>query len=933
MTTYTLTVSTNSLGLGVINGAKASVERKRALVSELINGSPLSKNVASTNNLGVASFQLQPDDGSTFYELKIFDLVGIPIFYKIFQMPPVDISISDLPIQDIISASAQQAIQSASDANSSKVAAESAKTSSESARDAAAVSSTNANLSKVAAENAMNIATLSAGIYSSTALGIAATSNGSYFSVPSANNSEVLILYKNVSGVATDTLKRTPSKFLLDATIAALNLKATIAIGKNLYNPNDPDVAINYYVVGATGNIAALTNYRATGYIQVSGSTNYAVSHRHQYAWYDSLKNFISGSTTADNAPAIIASPSGAAYLRFSIYTTNAATFQVESGSANTAYEAYSRTLQDSLLNSSVTSEKLAASSVVSQKIADGAVVTEKIKRLSVNPTQTTFLVVGKNLFNKNAATIGAYCTNTNVVVASGTYDISEYIPITPGTAYKSNYNIRTSCYYSEDKSVISGGASSDITGFTAPSGSAFIRISIYHSNIDLFQLEIGTVSTSFERYQYLLSSLDGVPIVTSTVETDYLTISDKQYISYGKEISIYPENIIKDYKEYRGRVGISFSGGRETGESTKIIPTAGQLGSTISASAIVCGTDFSPLITKNFSIVVTNPNTSTPTNIQNIGDSHTGRMTWANVINASPAAVGLTFSGNRTSNNASPSVKCEGQGGWNIGSYFTVDYYGYLSPFMQPINSGYLYYGMTSFWIDANSATPSYNAGSFTGIKSLFNATTGRKISPNVNDVMGDGGGYIKWDGSAWVAVLSSEFGGFGFSYAKYRSAWSIPSPDILHVLLGTNDFSAVSESSFASVYAAYKSKYDQLISSVKSDTPTVKIIVGIPFTSGRQGKYGTLTTEKNKMALYLLAKKLNSDYGGREAESIYVLDYHSIVDRVYGYDNAYEPPFNDYSWPITGDGIYKSDNVHLGVDGNKQMGNAYMGLIQFLR
>lgn len=60
------------------------------------------------------------------------------------------------------------------------------------------------------AEIAADVAQLSAGIYSSTSEGIAATTSGKYFSVPSADSDEYLILYKNNSGTAVE-VKRYPS--------------------------------------------------------------------------------------------------------------------------------------------------------------------------------------------------------------------------------------------------------------------------------------------------------------------------------------------------------------------------------------------------------------------------------------------------------------------------------------------------------------------------------------------------------------------------------------------------------------------------------------------------------------------------------------------------------------------------------------------------
>ena len=66
------------------------------------------------------------------------------------------------------------------------------------------------------AESALNTSLLNAGIYSSTALGILATRNGEFFSVPSTENTEHLILYKNESGVP-QVIKRYPSSMQIDA--------------------------------------------------------------------------------------------------------------------------------------------------------------------------------------------------------------------------------------------------------------------------------------------------------------------------------------------------------------------------------------------------------------------------------------------------------------------------------------------------------------------------------------------------------------------------------------------------------------------------------------------------------------------------------------------------------------------------------------------
>lgn len=110
MTTYTLTIATNDLGLGVINGARVVVERKRTQVTDIFGGQSLSKNTTATNSSGIATVLLKPDDGSVYHEIKIFDLAGIPVYSTIFSMPPQDVAVTALPVQDIISSSATQAV-------------------------------------------------------------------------------------------------------------------------------------------------------------------------------------------------------------------------------------------------------------------------------------------------------------------------------------------------------------------------------------------------------------------------------------------------------------------------------------------------------------------------------------------------------------------------------------------------------------------------------------------------------------------------------------------------------------------------------------------------------------------------------------------------------------------------------------------------------
>lgn len=105
---------------------------------------------------------------------------------------------SEFPNAQANAAAAAAAAVAAAD---SAVDAANEATSAASAVDAAFAEATAAQASRVAAEAARDAAQLNAGIYDTTALGLAATTTGQYFSVP-GTTSTVLTLYKNNAGSA-----------------------------------------------------------------------------------------------------------------------------------------------------------------------------------------------------------------------------------------------------------------------------------------------------------------------------------------------------------------------------------------------------------------------------------------------------------------------------------------------------------------------------------------------------------------------------------------------------------------------------------------------------------------------------------------------------------------------------------------------------------
>ena len=101
-----------------------------------------------------------------------------------------------------------------------------------------------ADIAKSEAETARDAAQLSGGVYSDVAAGLASTPAGKFFSVPSPESTEYLILYQNSSGAALE-VKRYPSAGIMEpVTATKLSIESgTIKLGMTTFNSNITDSA------------------------------------------------------------------------------------------------------------------------------------------------------------------------------------------------------------------------------------------------------------------------------------------------------------------------------------------------------------------------------------------------------------------------------------------------------------------------------------------------------------------------------------------------------------------------------------------------------------------------------------------------------------------------------------------------------------------
>jgi len=127
----------------------------------------------------------------------------------------------------------------------------------------------------------------------------------------------------------------------------------------------------------------------------------------------------------------------------------------------------------------------------------------------------------GKNLFNKLTVEADYYINpNTGAKTPLSNYYVSEFIPILPSTDYAINKAQRFA-WYDYKQVFISGIDISDNSEhtYTSPENAAYIRVSVYSlTNLNLYQLELGTASTFFEEF-YEELNYQGIDVDNSTIE------------------------------------------------------------------------------------------------------------------------------------------------------------------------------------------------------------------------------------------------------------------------------------------------------------------------------------------------------------------------------------------------------------------------------
>ena len=152
-------------------------------------------------------------------------------------------------------------------------------------------------------------------------------------------------------------------------------------------------------------------------------------------------------------------------------------------------------------------------------------------KDYSVEPIKTTFIVTGKNLFNKEVVLPQK---NINIsdgsIVASGTNGTHPFIPVREQTNYALSgtaYNSSIIAYYNSEKGFISAERVENNTIVTTPLGTVYVQIAVNEAHVETFQFEEGDKSTPYESFHYIFGdNVTQKPKSIRANHTDFLEMS-----------------------------------------------------------------------------------------------------------------------------------------------------------------------------------------------------------------------------------------------------------------------------------------------------------------------------------------------------------------------------------------------------------------------
>jgi len=631
--------------------------------------------------------------------------------------------------------------------------------------------------------------------------------------------------------------------------------------GKNLFNL--ATVTTGYYVSYLTGLVGANASYDVSDYIPILPGVNYYTNKGHGLAFYTSSKVFISGLNPTAGVGYAFTTPSNAAYMRLNVLPSELSVYQLELGSAGTAYEAYS--FAYFLLDQYIPV-------LSNNKIP--ALTTDKIP--NITPPMTSFMTLGKNLFNLSTITTGHYVNYVNGNLdANASYHASDYIPVSQNTDYFTSYAYMMA-FYTSSKVFISGLLSTQRESgatFTTPANAAYLRVTLTPSVLSSMQVELGTIKTIYEAFGYKLGNAyapQGVYASAASLANliPSIILPNEFVAVVGDELQIFVRGVIEAMDPYAAPYEFVSAVGASYPRYWDYIPTIGDVG-TKTLTANVLDNRANIIATKTTNIVVVNPAgaPSTSKNVLCVGDSLTDAKPWPQEAyrrltqsGGNPAGLGygnINFVGNKAMASY-PTQRYVGYGGWTWAMY-NGSQTGYVVTAAGHDKDST---DQHSTWTDSNGHNWSLESVSGNDIK--FMPLLGSWTMPNAPGALTWVSGGVHHTAISYTAIEAEASTPFWDSVNNEMSFTSFAANegitggiDIMYVLLGWNGMTIPWPDMSNVDLTAAKAFIDQF----HSDYPSAKVrIMGIQLPSVNGGLGANYGANGGYSAYYKVVRNVNA-------------------------------------------------------------------------
>lgn len=314
-------------------------------------------------------------------------------------------------------------------------------------------------------------------IYADTTAGLAAVADGEYFSVPSADSDEYLILYRRADASTATEIKRYPS-----ADAVGRNAQRAIREVVAVWNVFD-SAAITSGKLLLAGVLSDSASYYVTGFMPVEGGgyltcnkTATSVSSQYGVNFYDRGQNYISKSAAPFTANTPISVPANAWYAR--------CTFHASQTPATGVVIVQGQTLPSVYLPRGVT------------EAMKTDLARNKTFAIALRP-RTAW-----NLFDKDLRITTSVLRTNGVIEANASYFVTNYMPVNEGGSITVSASVSVTspygmCWYDEGLAYITGVSGPFTSGqvMVAPTNGRYARFTVRNELLDTFICATGSVT------------------------------------------------------------------------------------------------------------------------------------------------------------------------------------------------------------------------------------------------------------------------------------------------------------------------------------------------------------------------------------------------------------------------------------------------------